>query len=178
MAVLPCRKSAWYPIHNVSPPFWFYLYIIPSGGLQYEMIHICVLTRIHIIWVSVRKSLDLPPPTQEGWYRECNMWHVFVNVTIRWGLVFGSACAEILLVALFGNESPYSGTLCECGNVSCPWHKHTGVSCRATKALFDCALPYRSFARWVQIFKVKECQLLVYTTLDVLHPFTQTCQWP
>lgn len=59
------------------------------------------------------------------------------------------SCIEILLVTLFRNGSPNSGTVCECGSVSCPWHKHTGVSCRATKALFDCALPYQSFASWV-----------------------------
>jgi hypothetical protein len=92
------------------------------------------------------------PPAQKGWCRECNMWHVCKCYHQMGAGVWECTCisrAEILLVTLFRNGSPCSGTVCEYGNVICPWHKHTGVPCRATKALFDCALPYQSFARWV-----------------------------
>ena len=42
--------------------------------------------------MSVHKSWDLSP-AQKGWCRDCSLWDMFVNVTIRWRLVFGSACA-------------------------------------------------------------------------------------
>jgi hypothetical protein len=86
------RNSPWYPIHNFSPPFWFCLYIILSGGLQtWNVTH--MHTDMHTHKCQSISHGTFPPHTHKGWCRECSMWHMYINVAIRWGLVFGGACA-------------------------------------------------------------------------------------
>ena len=51
------------------------------------------------------------------------------------------SCAEIVLVTIFRNGSPCSGTVCVCGSVSCPWHKH--IECHAELSKHCLILLYR-----------------------------------